>query len=176
MIRKLRKWIKDIQKFKYFSYFGQFFRDEESVDSDFENNNDKANKTKDKIKNRKKKGLTQNNNGKNKNNKINIDSSDSFDGGIKIFCFVPHIYSDSHTSTELKIIKPQEDKNLISLGNAILTYANIKKLSKEIKLGNQLIQKKGSYYLDHSMGSFVDVDLSRDERRIDELKSSKQNE
>jgi hypothetical protein len=49
-------------------------------------------------------------------------------------------------------------------------------LSKEIKLGNQLIQKKGSYYLDHSMGSFVDVDLSRDERRIDELKSSKQNE
>lgn len=49
MIRKLKKWIVDIKNFKYFSYFGYYFREEETVDSDFEKENDKANKTVDKL-------------------------------------------------------------------------------------------------------------------------------
>ena len=49
MIRKLKKCIADIKKFKYFTYFGHYFREEEAVDSDFEKENDKANKTKDKL-------------------------------------------------------------------------------------------------------------------------------
>lgn len=49
MVRKLKKWIVDIKNFKYFSYFGYYFREEETVDSDFEKENDKANKTVDKL-------------------------------------------------------------------------------------------------------------------------------
>ena len=31
----------------------------------------------------------------------------------------------------------------------------------------QNIQKKNSYYMDHSLGTFIDIDLTKDEEKID---------
>ena len=49
MLRKLKKWLGDIKKFQYFNYFGMYFREEINADSDFENEDDKANLTVDKL-------------------------------------------------------------------------------------------------------------------------------
>lgn len=49
MLRKFKKCLKDIKDFKYFQYFGMYFREEAFVDSDFENEEEKANMTADKL-------------------------------------------------------------------------------------------------------------------------------
>ena len=49
MIRKFKKCLADIRQFKYFNYFGLYFREEAVIDSDFEREEEKANMTADKL-------------------------------------------------------------------------------------------------------------------------------
>ena len=117
MLRKFKKCITDIKEYKYFNYFGLYFREEAGVDSDFEQEEEKANKTVDKLINKdRKKGKDLVENHLSKRFLSPLGSSDSFDSNLLGT-------RDSKKKIQLK------DSDTNNLQSALMTYVDIKKRS-----------------------------------------------
>lgn len=107
MLRKIKKVMNDIKNFKFFNYYGSYFREEAIVDSDFETNIEKQNMTIDKLLNQSviKKSLIEN----------NVCSSDSFDNSLL------------QSTDNIKLKKEPEKDPFNELQSALIKYTDIKK-------------------------------------------------
>ncbi|CAI2365025.1 unnamed protein product [Moneuplotes crassus] len=115
MLRKMKKILKDIKETLFFNNFGMYFRQESQVDSDFENQQEKPNKTIDKLLNESRisKDLHEN----------NKSSSDSFDAGLLL-----SLEKDSKKAAEKDGDRKDNETELSNLQRSITKYLESRKI------------------------------------------------